>query len=291
MDAVFAALAEHLTPQHIPSGREPWIHPFEILTIGGDDLLLIVPGTRALDIALALGLRFEERLNHPASPETRSAAALGDRYVGEQSERARQFRAYEPRIGLSAGVVIAQENAPIFFLRDLADELLESAKRAGRKRGIGMVDFMVMKSITMVADKIAGFRKVALGDDDEEKLSPDSRRLTGRPYTWHEFAGLLETAGALRAAGMPRSQLYRLRQVLADSRDSGILAGSLEYLTTRVRLRHHLASVVLEHVERNWRGLGSAENVAPSGAPPWLRRRQGWETIWPDLVEIYDILK
>ncbi|MEI6775336.1 MAG: hydrolase [Chloroflexales bacterium] len=181
--AVFAALATHLLPMTV-SGDV--IHPFEILTIGGDDLILIVPGTQALNIALTIGKEFELALR---DKEKGGRSRVG-RYTclntpdvantdhAQHDTHATDFDVYTPKIGLSVGVVVAKDDAPIFFLRLLAEELLKTAKKKARdeeckrkKANIqppeqqtagGAVDFMVMKSITMVTDKIEGFRKEAL---------------------------------------------------------------------------------------------------------------------------------
>jgi CRISPR-associated protein Cmr2 len=72
-DAVYYALAEHLTPrqlnnlseskeQEINNQSDDWIHPFEIIAIGGDDVLIIVPADKALEIGHTIGVKFEELL-------------------------------------------------------------------------------------------------------------------------------------------------------------------------------------------------------------------------------------
>ena len=275
--AVFAALAQHLQPTSVrdENGYQVVIHPFEILTIGGDDLILIVPGTQALTIALTIGATFEEKLGL-SEKRTRD-----DRYLPTTD-----FDAYTPKIGLSAGVVVAKDDAPIFFLRLLAEELLGSAKKKSRinPNAGGAVDFMVMKSITMVTDKIEGFRK--------EALDGKQCRLTARPYLWPELAGLIDTLRALIAAGVPRSQLYRLRAAMEPARDQGHWASTLEYLYTRTRQGKDQGAALQQHIEMNWPGA--------QGSPPWMRREpppgeelkgSEWETIWADLVEIYDMVK
>ncbi len=286
LEAVFTALARHLRPARIVNeqGAPELVHPFEILTIGGDDLLLLVPGSKALDIALEIGLGFERSLGKTQLRE------LQDRYAGTTSGG---HERYTPIVGLSAGVVIAQENTPVFFMHNLAEQLLKSAKdlararaRAGMDTG-GAVDFMVLKSITMITDRVKTFRKQALGDDDASDGT--MYRRTARPYTWHELEGLLRTTRALRRAEFPRSQLYRLRGVLDSAEESGVLVSSIEYLATRSRLSRY-AGALLQHVEAPWRGLGTSPGVR-SGAPPWLRTSRGWESIWPDVTEIYDLVE
>ncbi|PMP75547.1 MAG: hypothetical protein C0184_13855 [Chloroflexus aggregans] len=108
-EAIFTALAEHLTPANK-------IHLFEILAIGGDDLFIIVPGDKAFDIALTIALHFEREL-------TVRLGSLIQRKITENSQEklvryhgndpvAQAIRTCSPAVGLSAGVLIAQENTP-----------------------------------------------------------------------------------------------------------------------------------------------------------------------------------
>jgi CRISPR-associated protein Cmr2 len=297
-DAVFHALSQHLEPQQVRSdkGEMRWVHPFEILAIGGDDLFLIVPADKTFDIALTIGLTFEQmlakELQHYVPNAAFSSAAFKGRYNADSKVITDD---YKPPIGLSAGVIIAQENAPIFFLRDQVEELLKSAKKLARhnvRQGYygGAVDFMVMKSITMVIDNIKAFRKAALGDGDVSKQE-SLRRLTARPYTWHEFAGLLETVRALKRAHVPRSQLYRIRRVMSEETASCTIASTMGYLYTRTRLRNEVSNVLVQHIECNWRGASHPKEKSRQPIPPWLPMgRRSWETIWPDLIEVYEMI-
>ena len=291
-DAVFIALAKHLVPAEVRTERDRmrWVHPFEILTIGGDDLFLIVPGNKALEIALTIGREFETRLANLVSviPNARNTLHHRGRY-GAETDVVRD--SYTPSIGLSAGVIVAQENAPIFFLRDLVDELLKNAKGLAKdnvKHGFygGAVDFMVMKSITMVTDKIKSFRRQALGDDGGDS----KRRLTARPYTWHEFAGLLQTVREIKNAHVPRSQLYRLRHALDAEPGSAITPSVMEYLYTRTRLRQEYGDALLSHIEQPWCWETPLTGRATK-LPPWMPvGKAGWETMWADMLEAYEMV-
>ena len=290
--AVFTALARHLRPTTVRTDRgdERVVHPFEIITVGGDDVLLIVPGSAALDIALTLAYFFET--NQKDSDNTRSQFG---RYA-VKVDGGYDFGSYRPSLGLSAGVVIAPETTPIFFLRDLAEELLKNAK--GKVRGQpeqgGAVDFMVLKSVTMVTDKISTFRDEAYGRD-----APGVPRGTARPYLWPELQGLLHSARQLAPPRFPRSQLYRLRErLLAAQHEGGIAPSTIDYLHTAVSgLRSEVRGNLLQTMMA-WRGTEPSRNV-----PPWihrgvkLARRNGppavldaWETVLPDLVEIVEFV-
>lgn len=305
--AVFAALASHLRPVEVPDRESRClrsVHPFEILTIGGDDLFIVVPGSKAFAIALSIARNFEreltgrfEELKQSVGLSVPPSQPLLLRYAGDDAT-AKELGAFLPSVGLSAGVLIAQETTPFFFLRDRVEELLKRAKkraRASAQQGFfgGAVDFMVMKSTTMVSDDIAAFRKEALGDHKESR-----RRLTARPYTWAEFAGFLATARALKEAGAPRSQLYRLRRTLDADQGDGVLVSTMEYLYTRARIGKPLDRTLLTHIEQAWCYPPAGAQVRIS-MPPWspwpkdLSDKNGkpaYETIWPDVLEAYEFI-
>lgn len=302
--AVFAALASHLRPVEVDDAetrKKRFVHPFEILTIGGDDLFIIVPGSKAFDIALSIAQNFERELTGHFKELERSVRLSVPtsqpptlRYAGDDAT-AKELSAFLPAVGLSAGVLIAQETTPFFFLRDRVEELLKRAKklaRASAQQGFfgGAIDFMVMKSLTMVSDDIATFRKEALGDHKESR-----RRLTARPYTWAEFAGFLSTVRALKQARMPRSQLYRLRQSLDADQGDGVLVSTMEYLYTRARIGKPLDQTLQTYIERAWCHSSKGAQVYVSMPPwsPWSKDLSGtaYETIWPDVLEAYDFVE
>lgn len=241
--AVFDALATHLQPALARDEKENLllIHPFEIISVGGDDLFLVVPAERALEIAHAIGTRVE------------SLFANGDPGYAERGREIQRFQpeAFQaegrPRVSLSAGVVLASKSTPFFFLTDIVDELLKSAKKAAKERKDrgyygGTVDFMTLKSISMVTTRVESFRQTALTETVVPSLAHsngeiaaadgcDVLHLTACPYTMHELAGLLHTVRALQTARFPRSQLYQLRELLPQGR----LASSLGYLYFSIR--------------------------------------------------------
>ena len=119
--AAFDALAEHLKP------TDSGILPFEIVSIGGDDLLLIVPGGKAFEVVHAIGKNFDTEFDsHAKFTETeKDKLQKSQRYV--PSEWADQQN-MQPAFSLSLGFVIANEHTPIGFLESLADNLLKVGK-------------------------------------------------------------------------------------------------------------------------------------------------------------------
>jgi len=145
--AVFTALARHLHPHFLTQAADPeqskrhqfWVHPFEIVTIGGDDVLLFVPGDQALAVVKTMSETLEALLGrrltaHEAAPP-RYAFQRYQRhtFIDGWLEPSPEAATYMTTISASSGVVVAQEHTPVFFLVELVQELQKSAKKM-RKR-------------------------------------------------------------------------------------------------------------------------------------------------------------
>lgn len=163
------------------------IHSFEAISVGGDDLVLIVPGHHAMWTALEICERFGKLMQETGYGIT-----------------------------MSAGVVIASDNYPVYYLFDLASQLQKSAKKESRNASEGAVDFMVMTAQNTLSSQIADYRlefmerKIPKGGSDiREKLY-----LTARPYRLSKLRKLLEWIEKFKAQNYPNSQLYGLVQSL-----------------------------------------------------------------------------
>jgi len=86
--------------------------PFEVILVGGDDMLLVTPATVALEVAASLCRCFTEEM-------------------GKYNKT------------MSAGVILADHHTPVYFLRRLAEQLLKETKRSYMGAS---VDFLVLKS-------------------------------------------------------------------------------------------------------------------------------------------------
>lgn len=265
--AVFTALARHLQIKrgiHREIGRSAVdIHPFEIITVGGDDALLIVPSDRALDVATTLGRTFEGML-------------------AESGE----FK----RATLSVGLVVADPHNPVYFLRALAEDLLKSAKKRARQLAAsgqtpaeGTLDFMALKSQTMLSTDLSDLR--AHFPWTITSLAPQREKaiLTGRPFTWTEVERLKRTAQAVDRA-LPRTQLQALRRALREGR----LASTLFYLYQWARA-DDWRKILLRWVEQEW---GIQPVQVP---PPWisLGRKRDYDrywTVWEDIFEARELV-
>ena len=111
------------------------------------------------------------------------------------------------------------------------------------------------------------------------------------PYTLHELDGLLKVLRDLKKAEFPRSQLYQIRSLL----DRGKRSAILNYRYFRVRLPEQGQSLE-DKFEQGWCKAQTNEgSVAPwrycaESADADGIEKSGYETIWRDLVDLYDFM-
>ena len=153
-ESVYEALAQHLTAHQLQGLTDPdpyhengeWIHPFEIITVGGDDVFLIVPADKALQIAQTIGEVFERKLAEkseyhiPFNPQPQ----IIHRYQPTAASPSKSC------LSMSTGVLITAEDTPILYAENLTGQLLKSAKETAKqlkRRGYygGTIDFLVLK--------------------------------------------------------------------------------------------------------------------------------------------------
>jgi len=268
--AVMTALANYLQPARVqasetraevgegPSpGKWVCIHPFEIITIGGDDVWLIVPGDVALPLAAAISTGFKK-------------AQLLRRDTGKLCT-------------LSGGVVIADDHNPVRVLRDLAKDLAREAKEARKnaEAEIGYIDFHIFKSADMLDRTLAKLRgyypyTLLAGDKD--------LRLLGRPYPADVLSKLWKKLQALRAhtPPFPPGQMH----LLAESLLQGRRESSLFYEYQRARDTEG-------HFQRLDAALALVQGCREIDPIPWQKLcndRYSHQTALWDIAELYDFV-
>lgn len=287
-NSVYQALAEHLHPHKLQNLTDPdnenrngkWIHPFEILTIGGDDVMLIVPANKALQIAKTIGEEFEQKLAKtkryplPADAKNKSVHRCQGSPIPSDSS-----------LSMSIGVLLTAKDTPVYYAQKLTEQLLKSAKKRAKKLidvrfyG-GTVDFLTLKSVTMISSNIEQFRKEAL----THKLGA-TLQLFAAPYTFHELGGLIKVVEALKEAEFPKSQLYQIRSLLEKGKHISIL----NYRYFRARLKEGKSAFLQKEFEERWcKAKTNGGNLAP-----WMYEPKEliYETIWREVVDIYDFIE
>jgi CRISPR/Cas system-associated protein Cas10 (large subunit of type III CRISPR-Cas system) len=181
----FEALFEALKDSGMPRGG---IAPFEIVLIGGDDVLLITTADIAIEIALAIAEGFEQH-----SPDQ----------VLEKVGLSGECK----KLTMAGGVVLAHADFPIPAMHTLAEALQKSAKKLCPLRSeTGAIDFLVVSGSDT--------------DLDEMRRSIPHRR----PYTLEEMEKLLKYVRDFKKADFPTSQLQAMYQALFDGEVNAQLA-------------------------------------------------------------------
>lgn len=268
--AVMEALHRHLPPAEVTGsearrevgqvhrvGKPVTIYPFEIITVGGDDVWLIVPGDVALPVATAISRGFKAVELH--RPDNGKLCTL------------------------SGGVVIADDHNPVRVLRDLAKELAREAKRARQDADaeIGYIDFHIFKSVDMLDRKLSKLRRQY---PYTLPGAPKDLQLLARPYPADVLAELWAKLEALRVhtPPFPTSQMHLLAEKLLEGRHES----SLFYEYQRAR-------DTAGHFDRLDEALRVAQSGGVSDPIPWVKLvddRYSHRTALWDIAELYDFV-
>lgn len=197
-DAVAEAIAAHLQP------RQSSTLPFDILLLGGDDLVMVT----AADCAIETAMHIVERFSQLAS------------------ER------WGRPLTLSTSVTLSHVNYPIGSLIHLAESGLRFAKREISRRRLqgkvidaGLVNFLAVSSSNHLDFK-QYYRETLYVEDGDETLVR-----TCRPYTVQDMRELLEHIRNART--IPRGKLEQLRAAVFKSRRQGNLDAMMAVLRLR----------------------------------------------------------
>ncbi len=197
---IFSALTRYGLPR--PSEQDSNSHsdttfPFEIVLIGGDDVVLITAADIAMDIALTIATGFEE------NSVSNVLAPLG----------------LAANLTMAGGVVLAHADFPLLAMHNLAEQAQKEAKKACAEGDYktGAIDFHVVSG---GADNLESSR---------QKLPHR------RPYVLTDLKKLLDYGRTFKANSFPTSQLQRMYQSLFVSSGSAQLAciSALAYLAQK----------------------------------------------------------
>jgi len=256
--AVAKAIVEHLQPQN-----KTW--PFDILLLGGDDLVMVTPADKVLDVGLIVMEQFTK-------------------LTGKS---------------LSVGIAIAHTNYPFGQLRRLAESALKFAKKEGAKRRQfdpnfkeGLLNFVVVSSANHLEfgeyynEDLTAYAEI--GDGGSKK--PKNLFRTLRPYSAVDFRKLLEKVRSGPIIRSPRGKLQQLRQSLFQSKNQSLIDGlTLLFHWQNKDQRKAIQDVVMDFTPRNGNNLPEHGQMFP-----WYQTGSKTDpeyyTPLLDLVEIFDFV-
>jgi len=185
-NALFATLREVCRGSLVgENGEEYW--PFEIVNVGGDDVIVLAQAGYAWDVAVGFLDRFTDEVRRAVE------ARLGVWPEG-----------WPARVTAACGVAVADVKYPVRFLRALAEQLLGDAKRRAKEEDPGSREGAV--SYLWLTNPIVTDQSSALLADYDRGTA----RLTARPYSLSQAKGIARLARqALRWPSTTRHQWAR----------------------------------------------------------------------------------
>jgi hypothetical protein len=225
-DAVYRAIARAINKflpvvtiereKKLKQGKEKVpVFPFDILLVGGDDIVMVTDATKAMDVACEMAQQFRALANEVRTFEEN----------GQIDERIRERISdllKEGKMSLSISVVLAPVKYPFGLLQDMTESALKFAKKAAhddraklkeedRKQFDGSrINFFVVTggSKPDFKDIYNDFYK------RKDKGKEQEFHATLRPYTPEELQRLLSAIREGKSLG--RTKLHQLREAVYD---------------------------------------------------------------------------
>lgn len=239
---------------------EKFKFPFEILLLGGDDLILVVPANKAVEIAIEFCKTFKK---------------LTKQYLDDLSEQ------FPEGISISAGVVIAHDKYPIHRMIDHAEQLLKSAKSLSNKNRaaeICSIDFMVVKGSLL--NELTEIRKTELSYSSDDNIgSKEDIKLYYRPYKIEDIQKLIDSIRKFKKCDFPRNKLISLYHSMYRGKYQAML-DAFNVLSRLSQGDGNSKDVLIEFWKKDW-GLDFF---------PWKHDNGDYRTPLLDLIELYDFI-
>ncbi len=194
-NAVFRAMAMAIQ-SYLPARNS--LLPFDILLVGGDDIVLVTPADKALQVASMLVEQF-----HISMDNTQT---------------------------LSVGVVLAPVKYPFGLQRELVDDVVKDAKKAGstsNATSTERINFVVVTGNTSLSYQSIYDEMHRI----QQKVASDFEfYATMRPYTLEDFNWLVQQLKIGNGKRLGRTKLHQLREAILKKNDTTTILESLALL-------------------------------------------------------------
>jgi len=264
-EAAAEALAEVYPKPRISKDRKKMM-PFDIVLVGGDDLILITTADGTIEVAVKFCQKFQEKT----------------RQGGHE-------------VSMAAGVVLAHTHQPILQVQRRAKELLASAKRFSNrwwrqeKKEVSAIDFLI--STTSTLEGLSALRAMEYEFIDWVNGSDAKHHLHRRPYTVEEMKALVDWVRKIKYGNqdippLPRNKLNDIYRIFFRSKRRLQIEFDLLILLMRLRNEH-----------RNWLFVEIPDAFLGASQQLWQVRmnprtgKKEYYTVFPDIAEVYEFIR
>jgi len=236
---------------YLPPGDNHF--PFDILMLGGDDLVMVTTAHKAIEVSMKISQKF---------------SAFTEKNLGE-------------RLTLSVGIAIAHTNFPFSSLLNLAEQALKFAKkeavrrkRHGQEIGTeGLINFIVVNNSNSL--DFDSYYDETLSNDDENVYR------TLRPYNLADLRYIVETIRCLKKENFPSGKLNRLRDAIFQNRNQSVLEGIMFFSRTKDKRHRQIFRDFLAHF--------APDSFFPFF--PWFKEGEDYHSPFLDLIELYNFIE
>ncbi len=279
--AIHVAVSKAIT-KHLPLVRQvenATLYPFDILLLGGDDIVMATDASKAMDVACTIAKEFY--------------AFTEDSRIIETTEMA---------CTLSIGVVLAPIKYPFRLLLDMTEGALRAAKKASlnaRRRVEGKIDDSRINFVVVTGGSIKDFDSV-----DKNYKSTDGKHdfyATLRPYDLEGLNRLLTAIKEGHRRNLGRTKLHALREAVLEKNLTTSVSHGLAVLRNwREEQRKFALASLYEFGGRTIprTDLKDPERGFPRITFPWFvdqtetanTQREVYRTAFLDFVELFDFV-
>jgi len=259
--AVFKAVAYAIN-QHLPVQNKTF--PFDILMVGGDDIVMVTPADKAMQVAHTLAEKFHE---------------LTKQYT------------------LSVGVVLAPVKYPFSLQRELVEATLKAAKKSGAQQPAGSSDNKREESrvnfVVVTGNTSLGYEKEYEGMHRKEWGSTKEFYATMRPYTLSDLDWLLGQLRQGNTERLGRTKLHQLREAILKLDHTTSIVESLALFRNWKQKERDFMRKMVERFDK--RKGTKQESMGPLF--PWSLDGEGssenltiYRTPLLDFIDLYDFV-
>lgn len=232
--------------------------PFDILLLGGDDLVMVTVAHKAIE----------------------TATTIVDSFRKYTSSR------WKEPLNLSLGVAIAHAKFPFGNLLNMAENLLKFAKKEGVKREQqhsdpdnkhGLINFQVVSASNSL-NFSEDYKKVFVYEEEKPPRKSVKYIRTLRPYDSQTMEILLEKIRAMKS--FPKNKIQALREAVFLDYGNSLLQG----LAIHSRLKNDQKELIKEVLSK----FSSSNTIDPI---LWFEKNGDFYTPFLDIAELYDFIQ
>ncbi len=273
--AMSLAIKEHLPVEKPEKDDSLPLFPFDILLVGGDDIMLVTDAAKAMDVALSI---------------------------------AREFRRLtKNQYTLSVGVILAPIKYPFGLLLKMAETTLKFAKKAGaddrtrtKQEGVKEFDDTRINFLTVAGSSRNDFNAVynsVYYTKDKDKNEEFYASL--RPYDTDKLASLLDAIRQGHALNLGRTKLHQVREaILKKNLTTSVIEGLTVLRNWREKQRDDVMKQVYSMARRYQSARSNQQDpgsLFPRVIFPWFAdgKKEGrsvYRTSLLDFVELYNFV-